>query len=158
MTPFRQGKKRGREKPGPAPGNARRLPRPSGPLRIKNPPTSPTASRCASGPPSGAPEVFGGTSQALTERGDGRSLSARPPPCRRRREETLSLSLSLPRPSDERSQSLVTSSPTDGNALAERLGLLATSLDLRGLRGLRIRGFHQQHWDAPPATPRCRRF
>ena len=38
------------------------------------------------------PEVVGGTSQALTERGDSHSLSGIPPPCRRRREETLYLS------------------------------------------------------------------
>ena len=88
------------------------------------------------------PEVVGGTWQALTERGDGRSLSASPPPCRRRREETLYLSLSLPRPSDERSQSLVTSSPTDRSArsLAQRLGTLATSLDLIRFPKLFIRG------------------
>ena len=67
-------------------------------------------------------------------------------PCRRRREETHSLSLSLPRPSDERSQSLVTSSPPEGNALAQHLGTLATSLDLRGLRGLRIRGLEFGHF------------
>ena len=93
------------------------------------------------------PEVVGGTSPALTERGDGRSLSASPPPGRRRREETLYLSLSLPRPSEGRSQSLVTSSPPDGNGttLAQRLGTLATSLDLRGLRGLRIRGVLTNH-------------
>ena len=90
------------------------------------------------------PEVVGGTSQAFTERGDGRSLSASPPPWRRRREETLSLSLSLPRPSDGRNQSLVTSSPPEGNALAQRLGTLATSLDLRSLCGLRIRAPYQQ--------------
>ena len=78
-------------------------------------------------------EVVGGTSQAFTERGDGRSPSASPSPCRRRREQTLSLSLSLPRPSDGRSQSLVTSSPPEGNGTsrAQRLGTLPTSLDLR---------------------------
>ena len=68
---------------------------------------------------------------------------------RRRREETLYLSLSLPRPSDGRSQSLVTSSPTEGTSLAQRLGTLATSLDLRGLCGLKIRAPHQPHPDAP---------
>ena len=94
------------------------------------------------------PEVGGGASQAFTERGDGRSLSASPPPCRRRREETLYLSLSLPRPSDGRSQSLVTSSPTEGNALAQRLGILATSLNLRDRCGLKIRAPHQQPRDA----------
>ena len=96
------------------------------------------------------PEVVGGTSQVLKERRDGRSLSASPPPCRRRCEETLYLSLSLRRSSDERSQSLVTSSPPGGNgtSLAQRLGPLPTSLDLRGLHGLRIRRPHQQPREA----------
>ena len=65
----------------------------------------------------------------------------------------LYLSLSLPRPSDGKSQSLVTASPPDGNgtSLAQRVGTHARSLDLRGLRGLRIRGPHPQHRDTRAA-------
>ena len=70
-----------------------------------------------------------------------RALSSSPPLCRRRREETHSLSLSLPSPTDGSSQSLVTSSPTDGSAtgLDQSLGTHATCLDIRGRCGLKIR-------------------
>ena len=54
----------------------------------------------------------------------GAALSASPPPCWRRPEETLSLPLPLRRPSDRRGQSLVASSLTNANepSLAQRVG------------------------------------
>ena len=102
-------------------------------------------------------EVVRKPSQPNTERGYGRSQSASQPPCRRRREETHYLSLSLRRPTDGKSQSLVTSSPTDANgtSVAPRARKHAACVDLLGRCGLPIRAPESQRGVEPP---HCKAF